>query len=99
MAILPPLHTHSPPVWTHVPWLEPGHTHFEGSDGWREDEVGRKERKRGGREGRLRRRKGGGESTDLSEGEPGVRRSVSLHTRAGRERREKVTKVGSEKSD
>ena len=117
VAILPPLHSHPPPVWTHVPWLvEQGQTHFEGSDGWREEQGVRKEKRRGGREGRLRRRKesidlgerkGGEKSTDLSEREPerdlserepgGVRRSVSLHTRAARERREKVTlKVGSE---
>ena len=108
VAILPPLHSHSPPVWAHGPWLvEQGQTHFEGSDGWREEQGVRKEKRRGGREGRLRRRKestdlserkGGEKLTDLSEREPGgVRRSVSLHTRAGRERREKVTfKVGSE---
>ena len=91
VAILPPPYHHPPPAWTHIPWIDQ-RAHFEGSDEvWRgEEQEERKVRKRGSREGRLRRKGAKGESTELSDGEA-VRRSVSLHSRAGRERRQKVT--------
>ena len=90
VAILPPMHHHPPPVWTHIPWIDQ-RAHFEGSEGvFREEQDERKVRKRGSREGRLRRKGAKGDLTELSEGE-GVRRSVSLHSRAGGERRQKVT--------
>ena len=90
VAILPHLHHHPPPVWTHIPWIDQ-RAHFDGSEGvFREEQEERKVRKRGSREGRLRRKGAKGDLSELSEGE-GVRRSVSLHSRAGRERRQKVT--------
>ena len=90
VAILPPLHHHPPPMWTHIPWIE-HETRFEGKEGvFREEQEERKVRKRGSREGRLRRKGAKGDLSELSEGE-GVRRSVSLHSRAGRVRRQKVT--------
>ena len=93
VAILPPLHP--PPVWTHIPWIEQG-AHFEGGEGWVEEPGGRKGRKRVGRS----RRKGsqGDQTTGLSGGVASVQRSVSLHSRAGRERIEKVTKKLHQKS-
>ena len=96
VAILPPLHP--PPVWPQAPWVE-------GVQGWRE-EPERKEKKKVSRDGRGKRKVAQGSSElnenvravsregrlashDLSEVEA-VRRSVSLHSRAGRERRPKV---------